>query len=248
MNTVPSSVFDLQNPGNYVAEYTTEKVGNVSGHDYKYFEKGMDGKITYMTCDEYIDKCINDVFHSSYESTVTNAIDEAKVHEYAKQMLMGDTFPVPYLNYVDEQQEGRHRAFAVKEAFGADVEFPVLEVFKAEPTLPMIQEYCHNKVRNQNINGDMLMPEIAGKWYSQKDIYDYLGWPYTGEDDEDTETIEDNEDDEDEATDKAYDIDNLDDDILLEDVAEFAGIDVEDLDDMSDIEFSKLVDKLLDSK
>ena len=45
-----------------------------------------------------------------------------------------------------------------------------------------------------------------------------------------------------------YDIDNIDDDILLEDVAEFAGIDVDELNDMSDIEFSKLVDKLLDSR
>lgn len=248
MSDVPSTVFDLQNPGNYVNEYINENVGKVSGHDYKYYEKGMDGKITYMTCDEYIDKCINDVFHSSYESTVTNAIDEAKVHEYAKRMLMGDTFPVPYLNYVDEQQEGRHRAFAVKEAFGADAEFPVLEVFKAEPTLPMIQDYCHRKVSNQNINGDMLMPEIAGKWYSQKTIYDYLGWPYTGEDDEeDTETIEDDED-ESTAQDKDYDIDNLDDDILLEEVADFAGVDVDELEDMSNIEFSKLVDKLLNSR
>lgn len=247
MSDVPSTVFDLQNPGNYVNEYINENVGKVSGHDYKYYEKGMDGRITYMTCDEYIDKCINDVFHSSYESTVTNAVDDAKVHEYAKRMLMGDTFPVPYLNYVDEQQEGRHRAFAVKEAFGADAEFPVLEVYKAEPTLPMIQEYCRTKTNNAGM-GDMLMPEIAGRWYSQKTIYDYLGWPYNGDDDdEDTEAIED-EEDESTAQDKDYDIDNLDDDILLEDVAEFAGIDVDELEDMSDVEFSKLVDKLLDSK
>ena len=57
MSDVPSTVFDLHNPGNYVNEYINENVGKVSGHDYKYYEKGMDGKITYMTCDEYIDKC-----------------------------------------------------------------------------------------------------------------------------------------------------------------------------------------------
>ena len=238
MSDVPSTVFDLQNPGNYVNEYLNETVGRVSGHDYKYYEKGMDSKITYMTCDEYIDKCINDVFHSSYESVVTNAVDDAKVHEYAKRMLMGDTFPVPYLNYVDEQQEGRHRAFAVKEAFGADAEFPVLEVFKAEPSLPMIQNYCRTKTNNNSM-GDMLMPEIAGRWYSQKTIYDYLGWPYEGPEEEDTEKPVEEEELE------LDNIDDLDDDILLEDIANIAGISVDELDDLDAAEFARLVDKAL---
>ena len=92
------AVFDVNNPGNYVAEYTTEKVGNVSGHDYKYFEKGMDGRLTTMTCDEYIQHCVDDIFKTSYEGVV-RWVDEAKVHEYANHMKQGETFPIPYVNY-----------------------------------------------------------------------------------------------------------------------------------------------------
>ena len=36
--------FDLNNPGRFVSEFTTEKVGKVNGHDYQKFEKGKKRK------------------------------------------------------------------------------------------------------------------------------------------------------------------------------------------------------------
>lgn len=234
------AVFDVNNPGNYVAEYTTEKVGNVSGHDYKYFEKGMDGRLTTMTCDEYIQHCVADIFKSSYEGVV-RWVDEAKVHEYARHMKQGETFPIPYLNYADGQQEGRHRAFAVKEAFGTDAEFPVLEVFPVKtPPIELILDYCVRKYGDKSIAKQML-PEIAGRWYSQKDIYNYLGWDYT-DDDGDTDT-----DDEDlpESIDELDDLDNIDDEILLDEMSDISGLTVDELDDLDAADFARLVDKAL---
>jgi len=244
------AVFDINNPGNYVAEYTTEKVGKVSGHDYKYFEKGMDGRLTTMTCDEYIQHCVDDIFKSSYEGVV-RWVDEAKVHEYARHMKQGETFPIPYLNYADGQQEGRHRAFAFKEAFGANAEFPVLEVFPVEkPPLDIIKDYCIRKYGNER-QAVMMMPEIAGRWYTQKEIYKYLGLDY----DEDEELSDDVElDDLDNLDDLLSDIidtddlDNLDEDILLEDMADIAGISVDELDDLDAADFARLVDKALNKK
>lgn len=233
-------VFDINNPGNYVAEYTTEKVGNVSGHDYKYFEKGMDGRLTTMTCDEYIQHCVDDIFKSSYEGVV-RWVDEAKVHEYARHMKQGETFPIPYLNYADKQQEGRHRAFAFKEAFGADAEFPVLEVFPVEkPPLDIIKDYCIRKYGNER-QAVMMMPEIAGRWYTQKEIYNYLGWDYT-DDAEDTDT---KDEDLPESIDELDDLDDLDDEILLDEMSDISGLTVDELDDLDAADFARLVDKAL---
>ena len=227
------AVFDINNPGNYVAEYTTEKVGNVSGHDYKYFEKGMDGKLTTMTCDEYIQKCVDDIFNSSYEGVI-RWIDETKVHEYARHMLQGETFPIPYLNYADKQQEGRHRAFAFKEAFGANAEFPVLEVFPVKtPPLDLIKNYCVRKYGKER-QAVMMLPEIAGKWYTQKEIYNYLGIDYEDDDEGLSDDIE------------LDDLDDIDDDILLSEMADIAGMDVDDLDTLDAADFAKLVSKALD--
>ena len=229
------AVFDINNPGNYVAEYTTENVGKVSGHDYKYFEKGMNGRLTTMTCDEYIQKCVDYIFNSSYEGVV-RWVDEAKVHEYARHMKQGETFPIPYLNYADKQQEGRHRAFAFKEAFGANAEFPVLEVFPVEkPPLDIIKDYCTRKYGNER-QAVMMMPEIAGKWYTQKEIYNYLDIDYDDEDEKLSDDIE------------LDDLDDIDEDILLEDMADIAGISVDELDDLDAADFARLVDKAINKK
>ena len=239
------AVFDVNNPGNYVAEYTTEKVGNVSGHDYKYFEKGMDGRLTTMTCDEYIQKCVSDIFGTSYDSVVS-WVDEAKVHEYARHMKQGETFPIPYLNYADKQQEGRHRAFAFKEAFGANAEFPVLEVFPVKkPPMELIKDYCMRKVKDSRM-ASLMMPEIAGRWYTQKEIYDYLGIPYEADDDSDDNAIEDEDSDVTSLDDiNLDDVDDIDDEILLEEMADIAGITVDGLDELDAADFAKLVDKAL---
>lgn len=235
------AVFDLNNPGNYVAEYTTENVGKVSGHDYKYFEKGMNGRMTKMTCDEYIQHCVDDSFKSSYEGVV-RWIDEAKVHEYARHMKQGETFPIPYLNYAEGQQEGRHRAFAVKEAFGADAEFPVLEVFPVKtPPIELILDYCVRKYGDKSMAKQML-PEIAGRWYSQKDIYNYLGWDYT-DDDDDTDEDEDLP----ESIDELDDLDTIDDEILLDEMSDISGLTVDELDDLDAADFARLVDKALNN-
>ena len=234
------AVFDLSNPGNYVAEYTTENVGKVSGHDYKYFEKGMNGRMTKMTCDEYIQHCVDDIFKSSYEGVV-RWVDEAKVHEYARHMKQGETFPIPYLNYADGQQEGRHRAFAVKEAFGADAEFPVLEVFPVKkPPLDIIKDYCIRKYGNER-QAVMMMPEIAGRWYTQKEIYNYLGWDYT-DDAEDSDTADE---DLPESIDELDDLDNIYDEILLDEMSDISGLTVDELDDLDAADFARLVDKAL---
>ena len=170
---------DLINPNS--------KVGNVTTHDYYKFEKGKDAVLTYMTADDYIDKCINKVFKSTYAKTVTNAIDWDKVNEYAELMKQGTKFPTPYLDYVNSGQEGRHRALAFKQAFGEDAEMPVIELYPSNPTLDEIYDYCTQKWQD----GEQWMEYVAPNFgYTTKEIYDYLGKEYI-EPEEDTESVED---------------------------------------------------------
>ena len=191
---------DLINPNS--------KVGNVTTHDYYKFEKGKDAVLTYMTADDYIDKCINKVFKSTYAKTITNAIDWDKVNEYAELMKQGTKFPTPYLDYVNAGQEGRHRALAFKQAFGEDAEMPVIELYPSNPTLDEIYDYCTQKWQD----GEQWVEYVAPNFgYTTKEIYDYLGKEYI--------EPEENEEQED-YIDVDIDIDD-DDDIDIDEFNEF---------------------------
>lgn len=99
--------FNIGTPGRQAEDFLIGKVGNVTSHDYQKFEKGKDSKIVHMTADEYINECIDNIFHSNYEAVVNNAVDTNTVYKYMFDMKHGDVFPLPYLNYVNNTQEGR---------------------------------------------------------------------------------------------------------------------------------------------
>jgi len=244
-------IFNINEPGRYLEQFLTIQVGNVSGHDYQKYEKGYDARITYMTCDEYLQHCVDDIFNSTWERTVNQSTDAANIHKLANLMRQGVQMEgIPYLNYANHMQEGRHRALAFKEAFGADAKLPVVEIYRTQATLEEIYAYCYKKFEHQD-------PESSAKWYMQeiaprlgyssKEVCDFLGIPY---EEPDWETVDEEENDL-----------ELDDDILLEDyedvladgaydemlakVAEAGGMSVEDLDKLDAFEFAKLVDKVM---
>ena len=223
---------DLVNPNS--------KVGNVTTHDYYKFEKGKDAVLTYMTADDYIDRCINNVFKSTYAKTVTNAIDWNKVNEYAELMKQGTKFPTPYLDYVNAGQEGRHRALAFKQAFGEDAEMPVIELYPSNPTLDEIYDYCTQKWQD----GEQWMEYVAPNFgYTTKEIYDYLGKEYIEQEEpkeeiepDDLNNIDDLLDDEDLIN---SDTDSLGD--FFNFASQKLNRKITDIDDMSNTEFDKLV-------
>lgn len=237
-------VFDMMSREGPVSTYL-KNVGKVSGHDYMKFEKGKDGRITYMTGDDYIQHCIDDVFRSSREAVVDRAVAEYKVHDYARHMLQGEKFPPVYLDYVSHQQEGRHRALAFKEAFGSSAKLPVLEIFSTKTTLPEIYDYCKRKYGSL---ASSFMESVAkGLGFDDKEIYDYMGWDYQpppvekSEDANNAENIED------------IDIDDeMLDDAFLEDAeaeaAEYYGITVAELQALPLSEYTRKFDKFLEKK
>lgn len=128
---------DLLNTKHHKGEY-------YSPQEYMKFEKGLDSHLEEMTCDEYINNCAEHIFNCSVLK-VLRGINRDKINKYAESMKQGSEFPMPYLNYVDHQQEGRHRMLAMKEAFGDDSITKVLIVTVADPSDEEIMDYATRK-------------------------------------------------------------------------------------------------------
>lgn len=228
MNT---DVFDFMHREGPVSTYLKD-VGSTSGHDYMKFEKGKDGRFTYMTGDEYIDRCINDLFKSTREAVVDNAITDYKVHEYAELMKRGVKFPPIYLDYVTGNQEGRHRALAFKEAFGADTKMPVFEIFPTKTNLKELQEYCQKKYGSM---GNQFMFEYGPRLgFSSDEIYNYLGWDKPEE--PEPEEVEFSE------------LSETSDEELMQNVAEYFNMTTDELNNLPLAEYTRLIDQYIDKK
>lgn len=236
----PSSVWNFDDTHNFSYNFVSdERVGKVSLSDYYKFEKGLEGKLTYMTGDDYINHCIYDIFKSSYQSAVTNSVDFDTVHGYAEAMLSGSRFPVPYLNYATRQQEGRHRALAFKEAFGENAKMPVVEIYPTEATLDEIADYCMQKWGNIS----NWIEEVAlNLGYSRDEVNEYLGI------EPDIDDIEFDEDElnqafiqdlEDEMA-SEFDYDNT-----IKTLSQKSGISVKEIERMSPDKLAKLLQKYM---
>ena len=204
--------------GNWIAPI---KVGQVTLNDYMKYEKGQDANIEYMTPTEYLDRCVKDIFHGSWNKDIApiQKYNAETITKYAEAMKNGDKFPIPYLDYTTENQEGRHRALAVIEAFGEDSIMPVLVIKETNPTREEVKDYCNRKFPNNKSNA--------------LSFYDSLCYKYFPEDVEDVEDeeeeVEDTETDKDEIDDTDFDLDSELDNVLS---------------DMSDEEFWEYIRKV----
>jgi len=101
--------------------FTLEETSNSYGDEY--LHNGL-GTICEMSPKEYLERCAFEIFHEATMESCVGAIDEEVAEGYAKQMRGGTKFHLPYLNYKQSGQEGRHRACA---AYLAGIEkMPVL--------------------------------------------------------------------------------------------------------------------------
>lgn len=83
---------------------------NDKDREYMEKHKGLTGYISEMSPMEYLQRCA-DIFNSTFEKQII-ATDENDIRKYSYMMRSGTKFNLPYLNYADNQQEGRHRAQA----------------------------------------------------------------------------------------------------------------------------------------
>lgn len=118
------SPFELDTHVSYYNNFLDEE-------DLKYMQrsKNRTGKIVDMSPSEYYHECATRIFDTTVEALQQQRrASEGLVEQYMQDMLNGDKFPLCYLNYPDNAQEGLHGMMAAGEAFGWDTKFPVLVV------------------------------------------------------------------------------------------------------------------------
>ena len=110
----------------------------LNANDLAYMQKAKNrnGEIIMMTPNEYFEACAKEIFrgrHSVKDLKHQREYSKFKTGEtfidrYTNDMKKGDKFPLCYLNYADNSQEGLHRMYAAGEAYGWDTKFPVLVI------------------------------------------------------------------------------------------------------------------------
>lgn len=120
--------------------------------DYMEEYKNLKHSIVQMTPKEYFQECAK-IFNSTYQNQVSQTKADKQNIEHLKDVLLRwkKTFPITFLNYADNSQEGRHRMFVVGELLGWDTKFPVMIVEHADKEKDIKQKETSKKALIEDI-------------------------------------------------------------------------------------------------
>lgn len=99
----------------------------LSDPDYMEEYKNLKHKIVELSPEQYFEECAK-IFNSTYDSQINQTKADKQVLVHLKEVLQKykKTFPLTFLNYAENSQEGRHRMYVVGELLGWDKKFPVM--------------------------------------------------------------------------------------------------------------------------
>lgn len=102
--------------------------------DYMEEYKNLKYNIIEISPKQYFEECAK-IFDSTYQNQINQTKADKQNIEHLKEVLLkwGRTFPIVFLNYAENTQEGRHRMFVVGELLGWDKKFPVMAINWADP-------------------------------------------------------------------------------------------------------------------
>ena len=98
---------------------------------YMQSAKNRTGKVVMMSPNEYFQECADKVFSGNStvaELKASREYDAELNAEYMEAMQSGAKFPLCYINYAAQGQEGLHRMMIAGDLYGWDTKFPVLVV------------------------------------------------------------------------------------------------------------------------
>ena len=140
----------------------------------QYFEKekNLKGEIVQMSPNEYFQECAK-IFDSTASKQKMYAGADPDYTDHLKSVIniKQDKFPVSYIDYAREMQEGRHRMFVAGELFGFDTKFPVLVIDYANKDRAEREEQERNYQKSYNKIEKAISRAIA---YSYNDIGEFI--------------------------------------------------------------------------
>lgn len=123
--------------------------------EYMQKSKNLTGEIVYMSPEEYF-QYASEIF--GYRFDVDDLIaqrSDSSLEQYMEDMRRGDVFPLCFLNFADNSQEGLHRMLAAALNFGWRTRYPVLvvkpydeELWKQQKQDEKIRTYMNYDLRH----------------------------------------------------------------------------------------------------
>lgn len=120
--------------------------------DYMIQNKNLVGKIDYMSPIKYFEEC-GKIFNSSKEVQIQQTSRDTKTLKHLEDVLLvyKKTFPLTFLNYAENTQEGRHRMYVVGDLLGWENKYPVLLVNWADPVKEQEKQNARIEARKKNL-------------------------------------------------------------------------------------------------
>lgn len=152
--------------------------GVMNEPDYYRKHKNKEGKIVYLSPNEYYNICANDIFHVDVDKLKDERAYNKKNIQFLKDVILVQKkkFPVPIIDYTSSGQEGLHRMMVAGELVGWDTEQPVLIIDWAD------KERHKRDVESERQRGIYTKIERAVesalryKYPDMEDFIEQLGW------------------------------------------------------------------------
>jgi predicted Fe-Mo cluster-binding NifX family protein len=148
---VGDNIFDTSTLGGFT--YYADTIPGTEYHQYMIDKKNREGKIVQMSPNEYYKNVADRIFHTTVDdlkqqrTAIPGHIDKLKKVITDKK----EQFPMCFIDYPDQEQEGLHRMYVAGELFGWDHKFPVLVINIAKP------------IEQKNVNEDTEVSKDIGK-------------------------------------------------------------------------------------
>ena len=148
--------FDGVNP------FDTTKVGIpfydefLTDPDYMEEVKNLRHEIVKMSPRDYFQECAK-IFNSTIERQISQTAADDQTFDHLKDVLQiyKKTFPIAFLNYAQNSQEGRHRMYCVGELLGWDKKFPVMVIDWADKEKAEKEANAEKEAKINNIKNDI---------------------------------------------------------------------------------------------
>lgn len=139
--------------------------------EYMRKNKNLTSEIVYMTPRQYFEEC-GKIFGNNSSKQIEQTKRDTSTIEFLKKVIKTSKkkFPLPFLNYANNGQEGRHRMYTAAELTSWDTKFPVLIVDYYDKELQKRIEDNRNKNRLDRLVNQAVRNALQ---YSYKSVQEF---------------------------------------------------------------------------